>query len=66
MLKASDFRAEKGRVDLTIEQISEGAKVSPNTVVRLLDEDKNKTVTLAKARQVMDYMKQAKQQLQGY
>ena len=57
MLKARDFRAEKGRADLTVLQTATGAGVSPNTVVALLDEKKNGSVTLIKARLVMDFLK---------
>lgn len=57
MLTASSFRSEKGRADLTIDQIAKGSSISPNTIVRLLDDEKNSTVTLAKARKVMDYLK---------
>lgn len=59
MFNASDFRSEKGRADLTIAQIAEGTGVAPNTVVRLLDNERNKTVTLDKARVVMDFIKGA-------
>jgi len=48
MLTASSFRSEKGRADLTIDQIAKGSSISPNTIVRLLDDEKNSTVTLAK------------------
>jgi len=57
MLNASDFRAEKGRANLTVRQVAEGAKIAPNTIVHLLDDIKNGTVTLAKARAVMNYLK---------
>lgn len=56
MFTASDFRSEKGRTNLAIHQIAVGADVSYSTVARLLHYDSNPSVTLAKARLVMDHL----------